>query len=306
MPARSVPRLAVTLRGTRAVGRCVMFGFRAHDGPSLAATVAYYALLSVFPLLLMTTALGAALLDQTQLQAELSRILKTYLPPQAATAVERSVYEAVRSRGPVGAAAMALFLWSGSAATGALRHALNRVLEVQTPRPFWRRRLVDMLATLVLAGLLGASLSLAVARAIVLRLVPGLGAEVLRFLPGLEFFGRFGPGALAACTFLLAYRLLPARRLPWRVLVAGSLFATVLFETARALVFRAVEAFPRHQAVYGSLAGVIVFLLWVYVAALVILAGAELARCLTPECRGAPDGIRTRVAGLKDRSPRPG
>ncbi len=76
-----------------------MSGFRAHDGPSLAATVAYCALLSVFPLLLMTTALGAALLDQTQLQAELSRVLRTYLPPQAAAAVERSVYEAVRTRG---------------------------------------------------------------------------------------------------------------------------------------------------------------------------------------------------------------
>gem|GEM_PF-3188460 len=226
------------------MGRCVMSGFRAHDGPSLAATVAYYALLSVFPLLLMTTALGAALLDRTQLQAELSRVLRTYLPPQAAAAVERSAYEAVRTRGPVGAAAMALFLWSGSAATGALRHALNRVLEVQTPRPLWRRRLVDMFATLVLAGLLGASMSLAVARAILLRLAPGLGAEVLRFLPGLDFFGRFGPGALAAFTFLLAYRLLPARALPWRVLVAGSLFATVLFETARALVFRAVGLPP--------------------------------------------------------------
>lgn len=210
MPAPSVPRPAVTLRGAWAVGRCVMSGFRAHDGPSLAATVAYYALLSVFPLLLMTTALGAALLDRTQLQAELSRLLRTYLPPQAAAALERSVYEAVRTRGPVGAAAMALFLWSGSAATGALRQALNRVLEVQTPRPLWRRRLVDMFATLVLAGLLGASISLAVARAILLRLAPGLGAEVLRFLPGLDFFGRFGPGALAAFTFLLAYRLLPA------------------------------------------------------------------------------------------------
>ncbi len=287
-----------------------------HDGPTLASSIAYYALLSLFPLALFASALTAHLLDPEEAQAALSRTLSTYLPPGAVAALQRALAEAVRAREPAGAVALALFLWSASAATGSVRHALNRVLGVTRARPFWRRRLLDMAATLLLGSLLGASLSLAAARAILARLSPSLGPEIARLLPGLDMLGSFGPPVLAFATFALAYRLLPARRLPWPPLLGGAAVATVLFEAARALSFRALAWFARYQLVYGSLAGVIVFLVWVYVVAVVLLLGAEVALCAasgaqTPTSArlsgpGAPDGIRTRVAGLKDRSPGPG
>ncbi len=289
------------------LSRCVARGFVSHDVPFLAASVAYYALLSVFPLALLASAVAAAFLGQAEVQAALRQAFAVYLPPDAASVVERAVLEAVRAHGQAGAAALAVFLWSGSAATGAMRHALNRIFRAAATPPLWRRKLLEMAATLVLAGLLGASVSLAVARAVFVRLAPQLGPEVLRLFPGLDPLGKVGPPFLAFLTFLVAYRLLPARRLPWGALTAGAACAAVLFELVRALVFFGVEKFVRYQVVYGSLAGMVVLSTWVYVAALVVLVGAEVARCRADAAfLGAPDGIRTRVAGLKDRSPRPG
>jgi membrane protein len=113
--------------------------------------------------------------------------------------------------------------------------------------------------------------------------------------------GQRGHGVGAACVeprpggdedTALAYRLLPARRLPWRALLAGAAVAAALFEAARVLSFRALESFARYQLVYGSLAGVIVFLVWVYVAAVVFLLGAEVASwaASSTEPRRGPDG----------------
>lgn len=259
--------------------RCVATTVRARDVSSLASSIAYYALLSVFPLVLLGSAVAASFLDQAEIQAALGTALSTYLPPDAAAAVQRTVEETVRVRRPVGVVALLLFLWSGSSATGAVRHALNRVLGVATGRPLWRRKLVDLAATLLFAGLLGASLSLAVARAVFVRVAPHLGPQLARLVPEVETLGSLGPPLFGFVTFLLAYRFLPAWRLPWRPLAAGALFATLLFELARALTFRAFEGFARYQLVYGSLAGAIVFLVWVYAGALVFLLGAAVAFC---------------------------
>jgi len=279
-------------RSAWAFGRAVVGEFLRHDGATLASSIAYYALLSVFPLILLASALAAHLLDPKEAQAALARTLGTYLPPDAVEALQRSLAEAVRARESAGLVALALFLWSGSSATGSVRHALNRVLGVTRTRPFWRRRLLDMAATLLLGSLLGASLSLSAARAVLARLSPRLGPEIARLLPGLDALGSLGPPVLTFATFALAYRLLPARRLPWRSLLAGAAVAAALFEAARALSFRALESFARYQLVYGSLAGVIVFLVWVYVAAVVFLLGAEVASWAASgaQPRRGPDG----------------
>lgn len=269
-----------------ALGRCVAQAVRTHDAPALASSVAYYALLSVFPLVLLGTAVAASFLDEAQIRAGLAAALTTYLPPEAAEAVQRTVAETVRVRRPAGLLALLVFLWSGSAAAGAVRHALNRLLGVTAARPFWRRKLVELGATLLFAALLGASLSLAVARAVLVRLAPQLGPHVARLLPEVEALGRLGPPLFGLLTFALAYRILPARRLPWRPLAAGALAAAALFEVARAVAFRALAGFARYELVYGSLAGAIVFLVWVYAAALILLVGAAVAVCAAREGRG--------------------
>ena len=94
------------LRGnvTRA-GRCardVLAGFLEHDCPTLAAAVAYHALLSIFPLVLTAMAVGTQFVGETDIQASLRQTLALYLPSDAAAVVLRNVEQAIRARGTVG------------------------------------------------------------------------------------------------------------------------------------------------------------------------------------------------------------
>lgn len=258
---------------------CAVTVLRQHDAASLAAAVAYYSLLSVFPLVLLAGSLAASLLDQAEVYAGLRTALHTYLPPDAAAVVQQAMAESVRVRRPAGVAALLVFLWSGSTATGAARHALNRVLGIAAGRPVWRRKLVDLAATLWLGALLAASLSLALARELLVRAAPWIGPHTSRLSSGLDALGRLGPPLLTFLAFLSTYGILPAHRQPPRGLLAGAVLAATLFELARGLAFRTLEIFPRYQLVYGSLAGVIVFMVWVYAAALILLLGAAVMRC---------------------------
>ncbi|MDR5684360.1 MAG: YihY/virulence factor BrkB family protein [Armatimonadota bacterium] len=267
-----------TVAQAYAFGRDVAARFLEDDCLPMAATIAYYALLSIFPLLLGASALATFFLERQDVQAAISEALRAYLPPEAVAAVLRNVDEAVRARGTVGVAAIAVFLWSSSAVAGAARHSLNRVWGVGQERPFWRRKMLEIATTLLFGGILAASLSVSLTLSIVDRFIPASLSDAIHAIPGAGAGRVVIPLVLPMLVFLLAYRLLPNRPIRWRWLWPGALVATLLFEGARRVVFWGVETFTRYQLVYGSLAGVIVFLLWIYVVAAIFLLGAEVSR----------------------------
>jgi membrane protein len=261
-----------------AFARDVVVRFLEDDCLSMAATIAYYALLSIFPLVLGASALATFLLERQDVRAAIVEALRAYLPAEAVAAVLHNVDEAVRARGAVGIAAIAAFVWSSSAVAGAARHSLNRVWGVARERPFWRRKLLEIATTLLLGGILAASLSASLAVSFIERLTPAPVSEALRIIPAVDALRAVVPILLPFLVFLLAYRLLPNHALRWKWLWPGALVATLMFEGARHIVFWGVESFARYHLVYGSLAGVIVFLLWIYVVAAIFLLGAEVSR----------------------------
>ncbi|MDR7415980.1 MAG: YihY/virulence factor BrkB family protein [Armatimonadota bacterium] len=253
-------------------------GFVDHDGPVLAAAIAYHVLLSVFPLLLGAVATAAFLVEESQVRTLLADTLTLYLPPQAAEVIFRNVEEATRARGSVGAAAIGTFLWSASAAAGVARHALNRVWEVKHPRAYWQRKLLEIGATLLLGTILGASLVWSVALGLAERFAPEESVRWARGILGGWGLRVFLPFILAFLAFLTAYWLLPNRRIFWQALWPGTLTAAILFELARQGMLWGVSRLVQYQLVYGSLAGVVVFLIWGYVVAAIFLLGAEVSR----------------------------
>lgn len=258
--------------------RDVVVRFLDDDCLPMAATIAYYALLSIFPLVLGATALATFFLDRQDVQAAIAETLRAYLPAVAVEAVSRHIEEAVGARGTVGVAAIVLFLWSSSAVAGAARHSLNRVWGIGQERPFWRRKLLEIATTLLFGAILAASLSASLALSLVERFAPVGVPEVLRTIHAAGALGAVLSVGLPFCVFVLAYRLLPNHRVPWKWLWRGALVATLLFEGARRIVFWSVEIFARYHLVYGSLAGVIVLLLWIYVVAAIFLFGAQIVR----------------------------
>lgn len=263
--------------------RATYDSFLEDDCPFAAASIAYYALLSIFPFLLAVAAVSTHFLEHERVQSAIQETLRAYLPPRAHAVILENVQEAIRLRGPVGVAAVIAYLWSASAAVGAVRHTLNRIWDVKRSRPFWQRKLLEAGTTLALAGVLGALAIISVGLSILADL--GWRIPLSGRLHDLVLAGPAREAAalgLAFGAFLLVYGILPNRPLRLRWLWPGALIAAVLFEVARHAAFWGLALFAQYHLVYGSMAGVVIFLLWTYVTATILLIGAEIARCRAP------------------------
>lgn len=252
--------------------------FLRDDALPMAGAIAYSALFSVFPLLLGVIAVVSLFVDRGQVRQALMATLVDYLPPETAAFVDRNVAEVLRARGTFGVVAILGLFWSATSVAAMVRHTLNRIWGVQQPRPFLFRKLVEL--ALVAAGGLFLMTSLISSAALrVLSAYPGLAPAVSRFHQwgGSALLGLAAPVLLSALALLVIYRYLPNVLIPWRNAVAGAVVGGILFEVTKRAFFWYLESFARYEVVYGSLTGIIVFLVWLYVSAVILLFGAELA-----------------------------
>ena len=93
-------------------------------------------------------------------------------------------------------------------------------------------------------------------------MVVGVGSRLVAFL-------------LILAVFLLFYKLIPNTRTYWRPVWPGALLAAILFEIARTLFLFYLENFANYQLIYGSIASIIVLLVWIYYSAFIMILGAE-------------------------------
>jgi membrane protein len=271
-PSRpSFPRLA-----WRAVG-----SFRAHQMTDNAASLTYYAMLSLFPALLMVVSLlgifGAA--DLATRAA--NYVIEQGADPTTAATVHDVLQKVVDSSGAKAgvsfAIAAVLALNGASGAFAAAGRALNKVYAVDEDRGFVRRKATDVGATLCVLVLL-----------VVVLVSLFLGGQVAK-----DLFGTIGLGSAAASVWgiarwpvafvaaLLAYALVYAiapdvepRRLRW--ISPGAVTAVVIWLLASAVFGVYIKNFSSYGAAYGAFGAAIVLLLWLYLTANAFLLGAEL------------------------------
>ena len=259
-----------------------------NSGHVAAAAIAYYGLVSMFPLvLLMLSALGF-LFPVTTLADRLVRVAADLLPGSGAFFRE-NLEQLVVHRGGLGLAAVLTLYWSASGAFHSLGRALDLVLEtpvdpdpdaaflgpVRTPplTDVWRR----VRALGVVVGV-GALFLLSIAATTYLRLAERLQsvAHLVRLGPAATLvLLHLLPVVITAVVFLGVYALIPRRTPPWRALWPGTLCATVLFEAAKGSFAWYASRLERYSWVYGSVTAAIVLLVWFYVAAIIIIYGAE-------------------------------
>jgi membrane protein len=242
----------------------------------LAAQLAFYFLLAVFPALLFLIALIAYVPVETAL-SELLAALGTVAPHhlvdllrQQVSLIARTPQKGFLILGIVGA------IWSSSAAMVAIIDAMNRAFGVTEWRPWWRRRLVAIGLTITLALFTVLALGLMlVGPVMTLRVASWLGIgpavalvwQLVRWL------------VIIYCVVLsvdLAYHLAPNRHRRWAWVTPGSVLATAIW-VAASLAFKLyVSRFEDYTAAYGAIGGAIVAMLWFYVSSVAILIGAEL------------------------------
>lgn len=239
----------------------------------LAASTAYAAVLSMFPLLIAVIALLSLFVEQAAAQEAVLRALGPYLPDQSLSLVRETLRGVVQTRETAGLIGVLGLLWGATAVAGSLREAINRVLRA-SPRAFWRRKLIDL--GMVIVGGIFLSLSLLGSALLAVLSVRPLGAAIERAVGGLaQVVAVVGPILFSAAAFFVAYRFLPNVRLRGRSLVWGTLVGVVLFEVSKVAFFWYLRTLAAYPVVYGPLAGLVVFMVWVYLVAVVALLGAE-------------------------------
>lgn len=249
--------------------------FHADGGPDLSATIAYSALFSIFPLLIAIVAAVGLFIDQGQVRGAIFETLARYVPESTARFLDRQVAEAIQMRGTFGIVAIVGLWWSATAVAATIRGALNRVWPPPSPIPFLRRKVLNKLMELLLVAMAGVFMLLS----LVTSGFPGVALLLfsLETSPLGPFLSMFAPVLFSTLTFVVIYRYLTNVRVRWLSVLVGAIAAGILFEGVREAFFWYLRTYARYQLVYSSLTGVIVFLIWMYLSAAILLYGAELA-----------------------------
>ncbi|MFI6423851.1 YihY/virulence factor BrkB family protein [Promicromonospora sp. NPDC050880] len=246
----------------------------------LAAGLTYYAVLAAAPALLALVSVLGLVGSGGQAVERVIGTLEGVVPPDVLTVVQPLVENAAGAGGRAGFAlilGVVLALWSASGYVGAFGRAMNRVYGMDEGRPVWKLRPVLLLVTLVavvIAALVVAALALSgpVARAV--GDAVGLGTTAVTVWNVAKW-----PVVLVLVVVLVAilYHVTPNVRQPRiRWVSVGAVVAILGWLVASAAFGFYVATFSSYDATYGSLAGVIVFLLWLWITNLALLLGAEL------------------------------
>ena len=249
------------------------------DATHLAAGVAYYAMFSLFPLLLGLLAVAGLVLKSEGVEQNFLDFVTENLPGSEQI-VKDNLGEVVRFRGLLGITAVIGLLWTASAVFGAISRAVNRAWDIPKDRPFYIAKPRQMAMALGVGVLFLLSTSATSAIQMFTDPERDLG------IPGQGFLLELGLGHLALrvvpwtmtlLIFLLVYRFLPNCKTYWRFIWPGAVVASVLFEVGKSLFVWYLNNIASYDQVYGSLTSVMALLFWIYISALILILGAEIS-----------------------------
>jgi membrane protein len=256
-----------------------------------AAALTYYSLLSLFPALLVAVAL-LGVFGQESLISDTADYLKDAGAPMATIDAVTAALDSAQSQRSTAITALVLGLLlslnSASGAFGAVGRALNRAWRVDEGRGFVRRKVNDLLWTLVVVVLVLVTF-------VLVFLGGGLASDVLGLLGLGETaadvwrFARWPAAILSAMlVYAVVYFAAPnveVRRFRW--ITPGAVFGVLTSIVASGLFFVYVSSFSSYSATYGAFAGVVILLVWLWLANVVLLFGAELNAAI--DVRRSPD-----------------
>lgn len=276
--------------------------FRDDDLMDWAAALTYYAVLALFPALIVLVSVVGLFGDTEGTTEALSQIVADLGPTSAAETFRGPIESLTADRETAGVlffAGLAGALYSASGYVGAFMRASNVIYEVDEGRPFWKRRPLQVAVTLamvLLAVLVSLTLVLTGPLATSVGDAIGLSDSVVE----IYHLAKWPVLAVVVLTMVsLLYYASPNVRLPgFKWVTPGSLLALVIWVAASAAFALYVGNFGSYDKTYGTLGGVVTFLVWLWITNIALLLGAELnaelerSRELEAGVPGAGDSIQ--------------
>ena len=248
-----------------------------NDGiTDVGAMMAYYAILSLFPMLVFVVTLALLVLPETSVLQGLSMATEA-MPSSTREVVTTQVTSLMKSAHAgfaIGGAALAL--WGASRGASSLMGALNAMFNKRETRPWWKRQVIAIAVTLGVALLVVVALGLLVVG-------PAAGHWLAdRFGLGDAFdtgwsVGRWaGAGLLVMVVWASLYKFLPDTSAPFRIFTPGSIVGVLLWLSISYVFGFYLGHFNNYETTYGALGGGIIFLTWLWLSNIALLFGAEI------------------------------
>ncbi|GAB4393811.1 MAG: hypothetical protein Tsb0032_14610 [Kiloniellaceae bacterium] len=233
-----------------------------------ATQLSYASLLAIVPILAICFGLLSAFPAFADLRAQAQLFLLENLVPNAGVEVSDKIATFVANARSMTGVGMGALLLTAILLLSAINGAFNAIWRVTEPRPLMVRIMAYWMVLTIGPIFLGASLSLS---------SYGFATAVLEH--GDRAFGltRLLPFILTTAGFTLLYMVVPARSVAFLHALTGGAVAAALFEGLKAGFGFYLKQFPSYEAIYGAMAAVPIFLIWMYLSWAVVLFGAEIA-----------------------------
>jgi membrane protein len=255
--------------------------FSDHNDTSFAAAIAYNAIFSIFPIILLAVAfLGFFLHDPAQREGVVNSLFKVLGDNISKDALRAQVTAVAGGSAGLGIVGIIAAGWSATGVFGEIRTALNIVWGVNKFRPIVQQKALD-LAMLLSVGLL---ILLSIVVTGVLTAFEHFGSQLLGDSIGPVLHVLFAiayvvvPTAISFIAFSLLYWLVPHAEIRIKDVWLGALAAAVAFEIVQLVFAFYVANFSHYSQSYGALGGIIAFLFFVYIAGCIILFGGEVSK----------------------------
>lgn len=252
-----------------------------HDPFQAAAALSFYSLLSLAPLVIVVAAIGGFFFSDAEIHAAIVSRLRDVVNDEVAGLAETVIENSTNNERNVVSLVIAtvLMLIGSTTAFAHLHRILNRVWNVQVHGRLllWhvvKGRLISFAFLITIGMLLAASLLF---NTFLATFGDFLGRYIAIDTAIWNAFELATSYVATTLLLLLLYKFLPETHVRWRDAALGAVVATILFEGSKLLI-RAYLAQARPGSAFGASGSVVVFLLWVYIASLIILIGAEVSR----------------------------
>ena len=267
------------------------YGFYTSDNLTYAASIAYYALLSLFPFFMLAFALlGRATADEHDRNEAFAFVLQ-YFPSQF-DFITRQLDAFRSSQVTFGVIGTIALVWGALGVFGAISTAVNYAWGVEKQRSFWRHKLFSFIMLLVAGLILLAALFLVSASQVV---GATWFAGVVDTFPGLTVLRSLAIRYAATLLFILVvgliYYFVPNANVRFRDVWIGALFTGLLWKGALEAFSWYIRDMSRFTRVNGSIAAGVVFLVWVYTQAVILLYGVEFTAAYARLRRGRPEEV---------------
>ena len=259
------------------ISRRAISGFLNHDALQTAGSMAYFAVLSLFQLLVLGVVVGSYVIGEGEARQFVVDQVQAGSPLDAET-VGGIIDSVIESRGAMSIISIGFLLWSALGIFSALSNGISRVFENAPKRPF----LQDKLVGLLLMGLTGVLAVASLVIGIVTGILQEVASDVIADLPGggtvIWLIGLLAPLLLIFLAFWVIYRVVPNRPLRWMEVLPGAIVAALLWTALRFGFTWYATSVANYESAFGPISTGVTLLVFLYFASVIVLLGAEFAR----------------------------